>query len=67
MKITDEMVLRGLNATARPGSEAPDLSYWGIEATVKMRAAFEVRPHGTVADAEDGEALTYDQYLEGTE
>lgn len=39
--ITDEMVLAGLNATVKPESRAPDLSFWGDEPTVAMRASLE--------------------------
>lgn len=39
--ITDRHILAALNATVKPESAAPDLSYWGIESTAKMRASLE--------------------------
>jgi len=39
--ITDEMVLAGLNATEKPESRAPDLSFWATGKIATMRAALE--------------------------
>lgn len=36
---TDEEILAALNATVKPASAAPDLSYWGDEPVEKMRAS----------------------------
>lgn len=39
--VTDEQVLAALNATVKPESAAPDLSYWGEESAAQMRRSLE--------------------------